>query len=147
MGLAEFLRLHRRVAIDSCIFIYELEGDPRYLPLARRVFRWLEGPNHSAVTSTLTMTEVLTLPYARQSKQWANKYYGLLSDYPNLEWIAPDLEIADLAAQFRARYRLRTPDAIQAATAVHSGVCGLISNDPAFRRVEGLDVLLFDELL
>ncbi len=146
MGLAEFLRRHRRVAIDSCIFIYELEANPRYVALARRVFTWLEKPSHSAVTSTLTMAEVLTLPYAQKSEQWVNQYYGLLSRYPNLEWIAPDLEIADLAAQFRAQCRLRTPDAIQAATAVRAGVRGFISNDPVFWRVKGLDVLLFDEL-
>jgi predicted nucleic acid-binding protein len=146
LGLAEFLRRHRRVALDSCIFIYELEANPRYLPPARRVFRWLEERDHSAVTSTLTMTEVLTLPYAQKSEQWVNQYYGLLSRYPNLEWIAPDLEIADLAARFRAKHRLRTPDAIQAATAVRSGVRAFITNDSAFRRVDGLEVLLFDEL-
>ena len=93
------------------------------------------------------MTEILTRPYADKSKRWVNEYYGLLSRYPNLEWIAPNLEIADLAAQFRARYRLRTPDALQAATAVRSGVLGFISNDKVFRRVEGLETLLLDELL
>ncbi len=147
MGLAEFLRRHRRVALDTSIFIYAVEEHPKYVGLAYRVLEWVEHARHSAVTSTLTMTEVLTLPYAQQTKQRVNQYYGLLSRYPNLEWIAPDLEIADLAARFRASYRLRTPDAIQAATAVRSGVRGFITNDSAFQRVDELEVVLFDELL
>ena len=147
MGLEAFLRRHRRVAIDSCVFIYELEANPRYVALARRIFAWLESSGHSAVTSTVTMTEILTLPYRAGDAALVDAYFGLLSAYPHLEWIAPDLQIASLAAQYRARYRLRTPDALQAATAVRSGVRGFLSNDKAFRRVEGFDTLLLDDLL
>ena len=147
MGLEAFLRRHRRVAIDSCIFIYELEANPRYVALARHIFAWLEKPGHSAVTSTVTMTEVLTLPYRAANEATVDTYFALVSAYPNLEWIAPDLQMARLAAKLRAQYRLRTPDALQAATAVRSGVPGFISNDKAFRRVEGLETLLLDELL
>lgn len=147
MGLEAFLRRHRRVAIDSCIFIYELEANPRYVALARHVFAWIEKPGHAAVTSTVTMTEVLTLPYRAANEANVDAYFALVSAYPNLEWIAPDLQVARLAAQFRARYRLRTPDALQAATALRSGVRGFLSNDKAFRRVEGLETLLLDDLL
>jgi predicted nucleic acid-binding protein len=135
------------VAIDSCIFIYELEANPRYVALARRVFAWLEKPGNTAVTSTITMTEILTLPYQGADELQADTYFGLLSTYSQLEWVPPDLQMARMAARFRASHRLRTPDAIQAATAVHSGVRGFITNDGAFRRVEQLEVMLFDELL
>jgi predicted nucleic acid-binding protein len=147
LGLADFLRRHRRVAFDTSIFIYAVEEHPKYADLAYRALEWIEYPGHSAVTSTLTMTEVLTRPYAEKNTHWINQYYGLLARYPNLEWVAVDLEIAALAARFRARYRLRTPDALQAATAVRSGVRGFISNDKAFRRVEGLETLLLDDVL
>ena len=147
MGLAAFLRRHRRVAFDTSIFIYAIEEHPKYADLAYRALKWIEHPGRSAVTSTLTMTEVLTRPYAEKSTRWINQYYGLLARYPNLEWVAVDLEIAGLAAHLRARYRLRTPDALQAATAVRSGVRGFLSNDKAFRKVEGLDTLLLDDLL
>ncbi len=145
--LEAFLRRHRKVALDTNMFIYELEGNPRYLPFTRHIFRWVERTPHSAVTSTLTMTEVLTQPYATMDAQAVNLYYGRLVHYPNLEWVATDLEIADLAAQFRARFGLRTPDAIHAATAVRSGVRGFISNDPVFERIEELDALVLKELL
>jgi predicted nucleic acid-binding protein len=92
------------------------------------------------------MTELLVLPYREGDEQRANDFYGLLSTYPNLEWIAPSLEIADLAARTRALHRLRTPDALQAATAAHSQATGLITNDPAFARVEDFETLVLDHL-
>jgi predicted nucleic acid-binding protein len=56
------------------------------------------------------------------------------------------LDIAD-QARIRPEHNLRTPDAIQGATAILSGATALISNDPAFPRLDELDVLIFDELL
>lgn len=76
-----------------------------------------------------------------------NRFYGLLSTYPHLDWIEPTLEIADRAARLRADLHLRTPDALQAATALVCQATGLISNDPAFERLSGLEVLILDELL
>ena len=147
MGLDAFLRRHRRVAIDSCVFIYELDANPRYVALARRVFAWLEKPGNTAVTSTIMMTEILTLPYRGAGELRANTYFGLLSTYSHLEWVPPDLQMARMAARFRATLRMTTPDALQAATALRSGALGFISNYKVFRRVEGLETLLLDELL
>ena len=74
-------------------------------------------------------------------------YYALLSTYPHLEWVAPDLVIADRAAQLRAEHHLATPDAIQAATALLSHADGFISNDRSFQRLGGIEVLILDELV
>jgi predicted nucleic acid-binding protein len=67
--------------------------------------------------------------------------------YPNLQWIAPDLEIANLAARLRAKYKLETPDAIQAATAIFSGATALVTNDASFERIPAFKTLLLDYLL
>jgi predicted nucleic acid-binding protein len=141
-----FLRRHRRIALDTSVFIYQLEGNPRYLPFTDPVFSWLEQPESKAVTSTITMTELLVRPYRSLGEQEADMFYGLLSTYPNLDWVAPDLEIADLAARLRAAHRLKTPDALQAATAVRTGASGLITNDPVFERVGNFETLVLDRL-
>lgn len=145
--LRAFLRRHRRIALDTSIFIYHLEPNPKYLAYTDPIFSWLEQSRSSAITSTITMTELLVLPYRQGDQTRANDFYGLLSTYPNLDWIAPNLEIADLAARIRALHRLRTPDALQAATAAHSLATGLITNDVAFERVEGFQTLVLDKLL
>jgi len=146
-ALRAFLRRHRRIALDTSVFIYQLEANPRYLGLTDPVFAWLERPEHRAVTSTITMTELLVPAYREGGDDKVNEFYGLLTTYPNLDWIAPSLEIADIAARMRAAHRLRTPDALQAATAVHARATGLITNDPVFERVEGLEALVLEGLL
>jgi predicted nucleic acid-binding protein len=142
-----FLRRHRRIAFDTSVFIYQSEEHPRYLALTTPVFIWLEHPDSKAVTSTITLTELLTQPYQWSDQKRVNAFNALLSTYPNLEWISPDLEIADLAARFRAFHRLKTPDALQAATAAHAKVTGFITNDAVFQRVESFETLVLESLL
>jgi len=145
--LHAFLRRHRRIALDTSIFIYQLESNPKYLGYTDPIFSWLELPQSKAITSTITMAELLVLPYREDDEQRANDFYSVLSTYPNLEWIAPNLEIADLAARIRALHRLQTPDALQAATAAYSQAVGLITNDPVFKRVDGFETLVLDQLV
>jgi predicted nucleic acid-binding protein len=145
--LRAFLRRHHVIALDTSVFIYQLEANARYLPLTDHIFSWIERPDSKAVTSTITMTELLVQPYRGADDQRVDEFYGLLSTFPNLDWIAPNLEIADLAARFRALHRLRTPDALQAATAAHACVTGLITNDAVFERVKAFETLVLDCLL
>jgi predicted nucleic acid-binding protein len=144
--LRNFLRRHRRIALDTSVFIYQLEAHPRYLALTDPIFSWLEGSEGHGVTSTITMTELLVQPYRDANEQRVDEFYALLSTYPNLDWIAPNLEIADIAGQLRARHRLRTPDALQAATAIHAEATGLITNDSVFERVETFEALILDKV-
>jgi predicted nucleic acid-binding protein len=146
-SLRAFLRHHRRIALDTSIFIYHLQSNPKYLAYTNRILSWLEHSESTAITSTITMTELLVHPYRGGDEALANDFYALLSTYPNLDWIAPNLEIADLAARIRALHRLQTPDALQAATATYSQATGLITNDVVFERVEGFQTLVLDKLL
>jgi predicted nucleic acid-binding protein len=145
--LRAFLRRHRRIAFDTSIFIYHLQPNPKYVAYTDLIFSWLERPESRAITSTITMTELLVLPHRDSDEQLANDFYGLLSTYPNLDWIAPNLEIAELAARIRALHRLQTPDALQAATAVQAQATGLITNDRLFERAKEFETLVLDDLL
>jgi predicted nucleic acid-binding protein len=144
--LPAFLGAHRRIALDTSVFIYQLAANHRYVQMTDAVFKWLERPNHSAVTSTITMTELLVQPYRDGSEHRVNESYALLATYPNLEWRAPDLDIADMAAQLRAVHRLRTPDALQAATAIQAQATGFITNDSGFERLHLFETLVLDRL-
>jgi predicted nucleic acid-binding protein len=135
------------VALDTNVFIYQLEANSRYLALTDHIFSWIERPGSKAFTSTITMMELLVHPYRERDESRVDEFYGLLSTYPNLAWIAPNLEIADLAARIRARHHLQSPDALQAATAAHAKVTGLISNDPVFGRLEAFQTLVLDRIL
>ncbi len=145
--MEEFLKRHHKIGLDTNVFIFQVEENPRYLELVNPIFVWLEESEARAVTSTITMLELLVQPYRLSDVDRVNKFYALLSTYPNLEWIAPTLEIADLAARLRAEHNLRTPDALQVATAVACQATGFVSNDPVFQRVAGLEVVILDNLL
>lgn len=145
--LRAILRRHQRIALDTSIFIYQLQANPGYIDLTHQVFSWLERSSASAITSTITMTELLVQPFREGDETLSNSFLSLLPAFPNLNWIAPDLEIAILAAQIRARHALRTPDALQAATAMHAGATTILTNDPVFRRVMGLEALILDDFV
>ncbi len=145
--LRSFLHSRNFIALDTSVFIYQLDVNPSYFPLTDAVFAWLENRQNSAVTSTLSMTELLVPAYRTADQRLMKTYYGLLKTYPNLTWLAPELDVAALAARLRADYRLKTPDAIQAATAVHAKASAFITSDPVFHRVIELDVLVVGELL
>jgi predicted nucleic acid-binding protein len=146
-ALQAFLRRHQRIALDTSVFIYALEEHPRYADLADEVLKWVERPGHSAVTSTITITEILTKPYGTVEEQDVSYTYDLLTGYPNLTWVPVDLEVAHIAARLRAEYRLKTADALQVATAFHSGATALVTNDATFQRVRQIETLLLDRLL
>jgi hypothetical protein len=78
-ALRAFLRRHRRVALDASVFIYQLEAKVRYLELTDPVFAWLEHADHAAVTSTITMTELLVPAYRGAREQQADEFYALLT--------------------------------------------------------------------
>jgi len=145
-SLEAFLNRHPRIGLDTSLFIYHLEAHARYAEFADFVFRTITKPRHSAVASTLTMTELLVGPYRKADDQRVNQYYALLTTYPNLEWVAPDLSIADLAAKLRADHNLRTPDAIVAATVAQARATGFITNDPVFKRLGTFETLHLDDL-
>ena len=133
--------------MDTSVLIYQLEKHPRYFQLSDAVFVWLERADNSAVTSTLSMTELLVPAHRDGDARRLQDYRGLFSTYPGLVWLPPDLVIADTAAQLRAEYRLKTPDALQAATAIQSRVSTFLTNDLIFQCVKELEVLVLDELL
>ena len=93
------------------------------------------------------MTELLVPAHRDGNARRLLHYRGLLTTYPSLAWMPPDLPIADTAAQLRAEYRLKTPDAIQAATAIRAKVSTLFTNEPIFQRVKELEIFVFDDLL
>jgi predicted nucleic acid-binding protein len=143
-----YLRRHQFIGIDTSIFIYQVEARKPYVELADAVFSWLErGGHRAAVTSTITMTEVLVPSYKQGDDRTVDLFYSLLSTYPNLRWLAPDLETADLAARIRGVHRLRTPDALQAATALQAGATGFVTNDAVFTRIAELETAVLDEYI
>jgi hypothetical protein len=89
------------MALDTSVFVYKLETNVQYIAFTDHIFSTLERPGSKAVTSTITMTELLVQPYREFNEQRVNEFYALLSTYPNLDWIPPNLEIASCGSDSR----------------------------------------------
>lgn len=136
----------QKVGLDTMIFIYAFEEHPAYLPLLKNFFGALEKGKIEAVTSTLSITECLVQPYRRNDFGLAARYMVLFRNFPHLTIIPITDDVAERAAFLRAHYNLKTPDAIQLATAFISGSRAFLTNDENLASVEGIDILVLDQL-
>ena len=78
MGLIEACR-GRQVYLDTNIFIYAVEGLSEHEPVLRPLFELLASGGASAVTSELTLAEVLPRPLAVGRADIAAAYERMLA--------------------------------------------------------------------
>lgn len=146
--LADALRGHRAIGIDTNCFVYYLEGGLWARELKDAVFVPLERGAFRGVTSVLTLAEILARPKSLGRDDVCEQYTALLCSYPNLEVLPVTLDIAIRCADIRASHRIRTPDALQLATAWESGATAFLTNDAGLpRKVRPVDVLLLGRFL
>jgi len=147
--LEEFLTRHKQVGVDTMVFVYHLQDHPTYAHLTQSIFAAWENGQNSGVTSVITVLEILVKPKKDGNFEAVRDYRELLMTYPNLHIVDVDINVAILAAGLRAKYAIRTADALQIAAAVNVGASGFITNDEQLKRVahEGLKVLVLDDLL
>ena len=137
----------KKIALDAMIFIYAFEGHSAYLPLLQPFFREVEKGRIATVTSTITLAECLVRPLRAKAIELAARYKTLFHDFPHLSVIPVTEEIAEAAAWLRAKHQMKTPDAIQLATAFMSESHFFLTNDEDLPQVEGIRILLLDHFL
>ena len=135
-----------RLRFDTPPVIYFIEQHPTYDPLLRPIFRRISAGGLAGITSVVTLVEALTLPMARANRELVRRYRGVLLGSRNFQTVEIDATVADRAAALRARYRLRTPDALQLAAALTHHCEAFLTNDRDLARVRELRLLLLDEL-
>ena len=146
MRLDEALQGILRLGIDTAPFIYFVERHPDYLGLMREIIRRIDAGEIEAVSSVVTLTEVLTHPLRFKNVSLAQRYRDVLYRSRNFRLLPIDAAIAEVAANLRARYNLRTPDALQLATAIRAGCDAFLTNDATLKKVTELKVLVLSEL-
>jgi len=129
------------IAIDSAPLIHWLVEHPRWGGAYAGLFEGIAEGRWRGQISAVTLAEVLTGPLAQGREQLAERYEAILGDPANLALVSLTPAIAMGAARLRARYRLRLPDAIQLATALHGGAVALVSHDNDYAGCSDLPVL------
>jgi len=137
------------VGIDSGVLIYHLEDTEPYSELTEAAFGEVAAGTLRAVVSTVSVAEVLVKPFAEDKADVIATFERFVLSLANMSVVAPDYETSKDAARLRARYALRTPDALLVATARRHGARAFVTNDQGLRRVkgEGVMILVLDDYL
>lgn len=134
------------VGLDTAPLIYFIEKNPAFHFLIRPFFNDLANGEFTAVTSTITLVETLVHPIRTNHKVIARQYREILLNTPHLITLDVSPDIAQRAAEIRATYDLRTPDAIQLATAIQAGAAYFLTNDRSLRKFAEINILVVDDL-
>jgi predicted nucleic acid-binding protein len=142
--IGEELKKYKRILIDTNLFIYLMEKHPQYFEVARDVFLQIEKGQVYGITSTLVLTEVLTKPLKDNNENLARSYKAAISTFPNLSVKNIDSSVCIIAAELRAKYGFKTPDAIFIATAIEEGAEVFITNDIRLKNVSEVNCIIIN---
>ena len=136
------------VGLDTGPLIYFIERNRSYVDTVRPFFSTLAGGQFKAVTSMITLGEVLVGPFREGRNDLVERYREILLHSSNLLVKSVQQNIAEEAARIRAAHiSLRTPDAIHLATAITSGARYFLTNDKGLPDLPNLQMLLVDNLV
>jgi len=134
------------IGLDTAVFIYFIEEDPRLLHIVEPLFAAIDRGILEGVTSSLTLLEVLVVPYRVGDFSLAERYEALLTRSRGLRLVDLDRPVLKSAA-LRARVRLKPPDAIQVAAALAARCTAFLTNDRKIPAMPGLRILQLRDYL
>lgn len=146
MKLPDALRGIRQIAFDTAPLIYFVEQHPDYFDRVLFIMRQVDAGAIAGVASTVALMEVLVQPLRTGDTALAQRYEVVLGNSSHFRLEPMTTVTARRAAELRARYNLRTPDALHVATAVEAGCDAFLTNDANIKRVTEISVLVLDEL-
>ncbi len=132
--------------LDTAPVIYYVEKNPQYLATVEFVFDQIDNSSITAVTSPVTLAECLVVPYRLGIANLQQDFLDLIVYGNNTIFVSIDRAIGTQAAEFRARYNLTLPDALQIASALVAGSQAFLTNDATLKRVTELNVIVLDEV-
>jgi len=130
--------------LDANIIIYRVEAVEPFNQLVLAIVQELVAlhPDTGFAVSRLSMMECLVKPLRDQNSADVERYRGFFSS-AGLQIVEVSSLVLETATILRARYGLRTPDAIQAASAMSiNGPVMFLTGDKQFAKVPGLNVRL-----
>jgi predicted nucleic acid-binding protein len=129
------------IGVDTSIFIYFIEDDPRYVSIVAPLFAAADSGRCTLVTSSLTLMEVLVVPFRVSHTALIERYEALLTRSRGIRLIDLTRDHFRAAAQLRAARGWRTPDALQLAAIRGAGCATFLTNDRRLAPMPGLSIL------
>ena len=134
------------VYIDTVTLIYTVERYPAYWPLLEPLWLAAKSATFEIVSRELILMEALVGPLKNGNIALERAFEDVLLG-SEMRLVPISHAIIREAARLRATTRLKTPDALHAATAREAGCVLFVTNDAGFRGVAGLPLVILDDLL
>lgn len=139
-----------RIYWDPMVFIYLVEDHPVFGSKVDRIYRRMLERGDTLCTSTLTLGESLVASIKSQDAGLGERMKAALSS-DEVELLPFRARTAELYAEIRAKFSVKSPDAIHLATAAEANADLFLTNDshlhrlaiPGIHFIAGLDGKLF----
>lgn len=134
------------IFLDTAPLIYFIEGNSQYQEKLNQVFDSNDKGDFAFITSSITLLEVLVKPLKEKQPKLVERYINILTNARGIEIFEVTNAISIKAAELRAKYNLRTPDAIQLATAIEFNADYFLTNDFKLKLVSEVKSIVLSEL-
>lgn len=139
--LKKVLEKHKRIGLDSMGFIYFLEDNSYFANLAEIIFELAEKDQTAVISSVLAPIEVLTGYRKTKDSAAENEFMQMVQDFPNIEIYDLDFRMIERVVDLRAKYSLKTPDAIHIATAIEHKADIFVTNDTVLKKIREIEII------
>lgn len=146
MGLLDALQ-GDQIYLDTNVWIYALENFAPYSSALEILFQALDQGTLTAITSELTLAEILVAPMRRGDMSQKAICKEFISNTATLSVLPVSRAILIESAKVRARTKIKLPDAIHLATAIQSNCTTFLTNDRQLKQVTDIPVVLLSEVI
>ncbi|HLD57457.1 MAG TPA: type II toxin-antitoxin system VapC family toxin [archaeon] len=127
------------IYLDANVFIYHLLDSSSKGENARKIFQNILKGDESAVTSSLTIDEVVWILWKNVGREKATTETLKIFEMPNLEILSLTSEMSFKSLLLMQKYKkLKPRDAAHAAVCLSSGVFQIVSDDSDFDEIKEL---------
>ena len=135
------------VCLDADAVIYAVEKIHPYDLLLLPVLVTVKAGLLRLVGSELLMVETLVKPLEFGDQALESSFRRFLTATRDFRLLPITRSVLESALSLRVQHKMRTPDAIHAATAQVAGCSLFITNDPVFRRLTSLPVAILNDYI
>jgi len=147
MSIGGLLSKHRRLALDSNLFIYLFEAGGSEARTFSSLLDAAEGLGTTLIVSSLALAEVSVGPAAIQDEVMADRYADAIRSIRGVTIVPMTADIAVDAGLLRGRAGYSQADAIHLATARQAGAAVFVTNDRRIRSTPHLDIVQLADLV
>ena len=138
----------KRVYVDTNVLIYFFEGFLEYRHLIQEIADCVDDDEITLLTGEITIAEIMVMPFKKDDLRLINLYTTALNDTDFIHLIPTTQNIYLKTAFLRATFKsMKTPDAIQVASAIEGEADIFITNDKGIKTPSKIEKIVLQDYL